>query len=330
MRDRNKNNKTSITGFIRYTDDRMNGRERNAFEKELQRDPFTKEALEGLSSIPSQEALKDISSLQIQLKKRIVKRQRFLYYGIAASIAVLIAVSSVFIVIEINKSPKQIASNINNAETAEITESRPVMTPAGKKEPSEKQVSSPDKKREKSSDEIIKAEAEAAVIEVDDNIIADHNNKDSIPEIEPEPSEKALMPEQITAVSPSAAGAKRSEESKMAVTEYDAVGSVSEKKDMPAGYMPPQPAGGKSGFDKYVRENLQRPDTLSSGQRVIVVLNFLVRTDGSIDSIRVIRSQGKAFSDEAIRLLQSGPAWKPAEEDGQIIEGQVRIQIVFK
>jgi protein TonB len=116
----------------------------------------------------------------------------------------------------------------------------------------------------------------------------------------------------------------------VAVTEYDAVKAVSEKEDMHSGYKPPQPAGGKSGFDKYVRKNLHRPDTLSSEQRVIVILNFLVRTDGSIDSIKVISNQGKAFSDEAIRLLRSGPAWKPAEQNGKPVDDEFSVQIVFE
>ena len=83
-------------------------------------------------------------------------------------------------------------------------------------------------------------------------------------------------------------------------------------------------------FDKYIRENLQWPDTLYSGQKAIVVLGFPVPTDGSIDSIKIIRSPGKPFSDEAIRLLRSGPSWQPAVDNGQIIEDQVRLRIVFK
>ena len=104
----------------------------------------------------------------------------------------------------------------------------------------------------------------------------------------------------------------------------------SEMEPQPEGYVPPSPVGGKSDFDKYIRENLQWPDTLSSGQKAIVVLSFSVHTDGSIDSIKIIRSPGKAFSDEAIRLLRSGPSWQPAVDNGQVIEDQARLRIVFK
>jgi TonB family protein len=95
-------------------------------------------------------------------------------------------------------------------------------------------------------------------------------------------------------------------------------------------YATPQPVGGKSNFDKYIRENLQWPDTTYRDEKVVVVLSFSVLSDGRIDSIKIIRSPGIAFSDEAIRLLRSGPVWKPAEENGKPVEDQVRVRIVFK
>jgi hypothetical protein len=95
------------------------------------------------------------------------------------------------------------------------------------------------------------------------------------------------------------------------------------------GYKPPEPVLGKSAFDKYIDKNIRRPDTLT-GKRVVVVLNILVRQNGKVDSIAIVRSPGKQFSNEAIRLLQEGPAWKPAEDEGKPIEEKVRVRIVFK
>jgi hypothetical protein len=91
----------------------------------------------------------------------------------------------------------------------------------------------------------------------------------------------------------------------------------------------PQPVTGKSKFNEYVENNLQRPDNVDAGKKAVVVLSFLVRISGEIDSIRIIRSPGKEFSDEAIRVIKSGPAWKPAEENGNPVEEDVRLRIVF-
>lgn len=95
-------------------------------------------------------------------------------------------------------------------------------------------------------------------------------------------------------------------------------------------YVPPQPVNGKSEFDKYIRENIHRPDTVTTGQRIVVVVSFLVRTDGSIDSIRIFRSPGKLFSNEAIRLIRSGPSWMPARDNGKKIDDEVRVRVVFR
>jgi len=59
-------------------------------------------------------------------------------------------------------------------------------------------------------------------------------------------------------------------------------------------------------------------------------VNFKVDAEGKIDSIKIIRSPGKNFSDEAIRLIKEGPAWKPAEENGKRIDDGIKIKIVFK
>jgi outer membrane biosynthesis protein TonB len=83
--------------------------------------------------------------------------------------------------------------------------------------------------------------------------------------------------------------------------------AYSEQNDSTSGYIPAQPAAGKADFDRYINENIRRPDTTASGQSVLVVLNFVVNAAGKIDSIRVIRSPGKIFSDEAIRLIKEGP-----------------------
>jgi len=43
-----------------------------------------------------------------------------------------------------------------------------------------------------------------------------------------------------------------------------------------------------------------------------------------------VRSKGRIYSDEAIRLLKEGPAWKPAIEYGIEKSERVRLRIVFR
>jgi protein TonB len=97
-------------------------------------------------------------------------------------------------------------------------------------------------------------------------------------------------------------------------------------------YLPPEPAIGEKGFDRYIRENIRYPEPVTDTIILYpsVALKFLVHKNGVIDSIRVIRSPAKRFSAEAVRLIESGPSWKPAEEDGRMIDEEVTVVIEFR
>lgn len=410
MADSNKNRKSSLRDFIRYHSDKMKGEERNAFERELQKDPFTKDASEGFASIEPHEVKEDTADLQKRIKKRVSRRQRFIFYRIAASIAVLMVISTLFIIIERNRSPVRITSSTDQAKPLDITESEPVTRLDETSQAAEKQIRITKKKANRAIAQQYQPEPEEQIVSVRDNEISAYQPVDSIPGIVVKQPQKLFRSEEVAAV-PAAIqkGIKSSNNlvrgrvissedneplpgvniiikgtdsgvltdregnfsiplpdsdnrtliatyigmepkefealqdthpiirmdpsltslSEIVVTGFGVSKSESEKEDSHSTYIPPKPINGKSYFDKYIRENIRRPDTTSSGQKV-VVLNFIVHTDGSVDSIKIIRSPGKPFSDEAIRLIRSGPDWKPAEEGGILIEDQVRVRILFK
>jgi len=123
--------------------------------------------------------------------------------------------------------------------------------------------------------------------------------------------------------------------SSLALNEIVVVGYGSRKTDYDAApetavFTPSKPVNGKTAFDKYIEDNIRRPDTLTSGQRVVVVISFTVKPDGSRENYKIIKSPAKPFSDEALRLIISGPEWKPATENGIDIEDEVRLRVVFK
>lgn len=90
------------------------------------------------------------------------------------------------------------------------------------------------------------------------------------------------------------------------------------------------PVGGKKEFKEYVLNNIRYPDQSDDLIRAVVVLNFVVGYDGRPAQVLVLKSPGKTFSDEAIRLLMEGPDWQPAEVNGVKTEEVTRIRIVFK
>lgn len=353
MSDKNKNIRSILTDFFRYHRNELSGEERNSFERELQKDPLAEEAADGFASITPEEALKDITDLQKRLKTRFVRRQKFLVYRIAASIAVLMVISTLFIFIEKNKTEKQLADNSIQSKTPEITKSQPVAEPVAKDRASEKQKVFAAKKTDKSATRKIIVEKGKSVGRDEKLQIAEERKNDSVSEFKEEPFQIYVAEEQ-KAVPVNAMAKERSlRESKefdvkadtqvqvrldpsvTALSEVVVVGygvkkTDSDNEEANTGHTPPQPTEGKSKFDKYIQDNLHRPDSATTGQRVVVVVSFLVHVDGHIDSIRIVRSPGKSFSDEAIRIIKSGPSWKPAEDNGKPVEDEVRMKIVFK
>ena len=97
MSEKNKNINSQVSDFFRYHSNLMTDRERNAFEKKLQKDPFAAEASEGFSSLDPETAERDLAELEERIRKRSSVSRRGLWYGIAASVTVLIAVSSILL-----------------------------------------------------------------------------------------------------------------------------------------------------------------------------------------------------------------------------------------
>ena len=95
-------------------------------------------------------------------------------------------------------------------------------------------------------------------------------------------------------------------------------------------YSVAEPEGGLEAFKVYMEQHIRFPagDTISD--RKIVVLKFKVLKDGTISEIQTLRSPGEAFTEEAIRLLHEGPAWKPARSESGVMDDDVRIRIIFK
>ncbi len=323
---RKGNNKGNLPDFIRYIRGEMTKREENSFQRQLQRDPFAEEATEGLSEILPEEAVSDLGKLEKKLKTRIQKRQRFVYYRIAASVAVLMIVSSVFIIINKNETGEEPLETTLKQVTLEIPESKGIVEPE-ETEPTNI-IAEPEAKAEEPIESIepvksvrsdITPEIHEAIAEEKQEKVISEKSENLIPtgakEAERLVSEdRRILP---TAALPG--------EAAPAVV----AGAMKKAENIQIEYSPPEPINGMESFDLYVEENIRKPLTLPDGQRAEVVLNLLVEFTGAIDSIQVTSSPGIEFSEEAIRLIKEGPEWKPAIENGRTINDAVKIKIVF-
>lgn len=91
-----------------------------------------------------------------------------------------------------------------------------------------------------------------------------------------------------------------------------------------------RPKNGLDDFYKHVRTNLTYPaDATKANVQGRVFVQFVVQADGSISDIKVIRGIGGGCDEEAIRLVQTSPAWQPAKYHGKTIATEVSLPINF-
>lgn len=81
----------------------------------------------------------------------------------------------------------------------------------------------------------------------------------------------------------------------------------------------PEFPGGQVAWMNFLRKNLNAPAELESGDKKTVSIRFFVSVEGTITDFEVIRSAGRVFDNEVIRVLKKMPKWKPAIQNGQAI-----------
>ena len=96
-----------------------------------------------------------------------------------------------------------------------------------------------------------------------------------------------------------------------------------------------EPASFKGGdlntFRKWVAEHIVYPESaagnLLDGK---VVLQFVVGKKGSVEDVKVLRGVDPLLDQEATRVLQSSPVWKPGRQGGRDVRQQFSLPITFK
>ena len=88
--------------------------------------------------------------------------------------------------------------------------------------------------------------------------------------------------------------------------------------------------GGQNEMLKYLQENLQYPEAAKANNvhgRVFV--KFVVERDGSLSDIQIFRGLGSGCDEEAIRLIQSMPKWKPGKNKGKEVRTSMTVPVNF-
>ena len=108
-----------------------------------------------------------------------------------------------------------------------------------------------------------------------------------------------------------------------------------EDEDRPGVYsvveqMPEFP-GGDKGFHQFIADNVKYPaEAKEKGIRGIVYVNFIVEPDGSISDIRVLRGIGGGCDEEAVRVVEYMPKFKPGIQNGEAVRVSYTVPVIFR
>ena len=93
----------------------------------------------------------------------------------------------------------------------------------------------------------------------------------------------------------------------------------------------PKFPGGPAKLLEYIQKNLEYPQIAIKNEiEGNVFVGFVVEEDGSVSDVKVLRGLGYGCDEEAIRLVNSLPKFKPGKRRGEPVRTTYTLTIVFK
>jgi periplasmic protein TonB len=93
----------------------------------------------------------------------------------------------------------------------------------------------------------------------------------------------------------------------------------------------PKFPGGDEARLWFLRKNIRYPETaLKNGVQGVVIVVFIIETDGSLSNIEVNKGIGGNCDEEAVRVVKMMPRWEAARRSGKPVRVIVRMPITFR
>lgn len=96
MSKKRKHSNSRASDFFDYSGGKTRGKDRNAFERRLQKDPFEAEAAKGLEMVSRDEMEEDLRAASQKILRRTRRKNRIVWYSAAAAVASLMIVATIF------------------------------------------------------------------------------------------------------------------------------------------------------------------------------------------------------------------------------------------
>lgn len=95
--------------------------------------------------------------------------------------------------------------------------------------------------------------------------------------------------------------------------------------------MPQFNGGDANAFAEWVDLNLKYPEAaVKNGKEGNIVVQFTVAEDGSVGSVKILRSVDPALDKETVRVVSGSPKWTPGQMDGKPVPVTFTFAVNFK
>ena len=89
--------------------------------------------------------------------------------------------------------------------------------------------------------------------------------------------------------------------------------------------------GGDEALYSYISKQIQYPEIAKrAGVEGKVYIQFVVRTDGKVTEVTVVKGIGAGCDEEAVKVVRSMPNWKPGRQNGHPVNVRISVPIVYK
>ncbi|MEO8404820.1 MAG: energy transducer TonB [Chitinophagaceae bacterium] len=91
--------------------------------------------------------------------------------------------------------------------------------------------------------------------------------------------------------------------------------------------------GGEAAWRKYLERNLNPNVPVDNGApegTYTVYVQFVVSKDGTISDVKALTNHGYGMEKEAVKVIQKGPAWVPAIQNGRSVNAYRKQPITFR
>lgn len=89
--------------------------------------------------------------------------------------------------------------------------------------------------------------------------------------------------------------------------------------------------GGTPAMHNFIASTLSYPaEARDNDEQGLVVYTFVVEKDGTLSNFNIIHRAHPTLNEEALRILQSMPPWRPARHNGEIVRSETYVPMYFR